>query len=301
VGTPMKAVTIRVDQSGLEGLLRRVKAAQQSGFESFDLCIQNPQLPLGRIVNVLRDHRVSLVSLRLTQPRREAAVLRRPGYGKIGAQDAEIARRSAEMVIETALALAPLKPQFLVVECGYANIPGLSEKHAELDAMLDCASRVDTRTMRRVVQVDRALIETQLAGLCRGLHRIARELAPLPVCLLTPGSPYGLAQPDEMQMVFEDLPKVGYWHSTCNAALVHKLGGPKDQVWIERFATRLKGVYLADMLGAHGEQPPGVGEVDFAALAPELSRNTVRVLVVDDEKGGKLRFGSDHLARVGIF
>jgi hypothetical protein len=70
---------------------------------------------------------------------------------------------------------------------------------------------------------------------------------------------------------------------------------------VERFATRLKGVYLADMLGGHGEQPPGLGEIDFQKLAPELGRSTVRVLVVDDDKGSKLRFGSEYLAKVGIF
>lgn len=297
----MKAVTIRLDQSGLEGLLRRVKAGQQGGFERFDLHIQSPQLPLGRIVNALREHKVSLAALRVSEPRRDAAVLRRPGYGKVGAQDGTIAQRSAEMVIETAMALAELRPQFLVMDGGYVNIPNLAEKQAELEEMLNGDSRVDTRTIRRVVNLDRALVESQLANLCRGLHRISRELAPLPVCLLTSDSPYGLLQPDNLQLVFEDLPKVHYWHSTASAALVHKLGGPKEHVWIERFGTRLKGVYLADMLGGHGEQPPGLGEIDFRKLAPELAQNTVRVLVVDDDKGSKLRFGSEYLAKVGIF
>jgi hypothetical protein len=167
--------------------------------------------------------------------------------------------------------------------------------------MLNSDSRVDTRTIRKVVTLDRGLVEAQLANLCRGLHRISREVAPLPVCLVTADSPYGLLQPDALQLVLDDLPKVFYWHSTSNAALVHKLGGPKEETWVERFATRLKGVYLADMLGGHGEQPPGLGEIDFQKLAPELGRSTVRVLVVDDDKGSKLRFGSEYLAKVGIF
>jgi hypothetical protein len=60
-------------------------------------------------------------------------------------------------------------------------------------------------------------------------------------------------------------------------------------------------VYLGDLLGGQGEQVPGLGEIKFDELAGELAQNTVRVMVVDDDKGTKLRFGSDYLARVGLF
>lgn len=299
----MKAVTVRLDASGLGGLMRRVKAGQQSGFERFDLCIQSPQVPLGRIVNSLKDYKVSVTALRLFEPRPEAQVLRRPGYSKVGARDAAIAARSAEMAVETALALAELKPQFLVLDGGYVNVPSLHEKQIRLDELLDgdespakCREEV-----AKIGAVDRALVEEQLVNLCRGLHRVVKELSPLQVCLLPPDSPFGLLQPDALQLVFGDLPKLGYWHSTSNAALLHKLGGPPQMAWVERFGRRLRGVYLADMLGGHGEQTPGLGEVDFAKLAPELATSTVRVLMIDDEKGSKLRFGSDYLAKCGIF
>lgn len=299
----MKAVTVRLDASGLSGLLRRVKAGQQSGFDRFDLCIQNPQLPLGRIVNELRENKVSLAALRLNEPRHEAVILRRPGYAKLGAKDTAIAERSAEMVIQTALAMAELRPQFLILDGGYTNVPSLNEKQLRLDELLDTEDNPEKRAqgMREVAVADPGLVEAQLVNLCRGLHKVARELAPLQVCLLPPDSPLGLLQPAAMKMVFDDLKGLGFWHSTCNAALLHKAGGPTQHEWIEQFSSRLKGVYLADTLGAHGEQAPGLGEIDFRQLAPDLASTTVRVLVVDDEKGSKLRFGSDYLAKVGIF
>ena len=43
------------------------------------------------------------------------------------------------------------------------------------------------------------------------------------------------------------------------------------------------------------------GEIDFEQLAPELAQSTIRVMVVDDDKGTKLRFGNEYLAKVGIF
>jgi hypothetical protein len=152
-----------------------------------------------------------------------------------------------------------------------------------------------------VIRLDKSLVEEQLVNFCRGLHRIAKELSPLQVCLLPPDSPFGLLQPEPMQHVLSDLKNVSFWHSTSNAALLRKLGGPPEQEWITRFSPRLRGVYLADMLGGHGEQPPGLGEIDFSKLAPELGSAVVRVLVIDDDKGTKLRFGTDYLTKVGIF
>jgi hypothetical protein len=82
---------------------------------------------------------------------------------------------------------------------------------------------------------------------------------------------------------------------------LQRLGVAKQEVWLTKFGTRLKGVYLADNLGAHGEQAPGLGDIDFTKLAPELAKSTIRVLVTDDASGTKMRFGNDYLAKVGIF
>lgn len=299
----MKAVTVKLDQSGLDGLLRRVKAGQKGGFERFDLCIQSHNLPLGRIVNSLREHKVSLATLRLVEARHEALVLRKPGYAKVGAKDGAISARSAEMVVETALAMAGLKPEFLVLDGGFVNVNNLHDKQLQLDELLDCEDNEDKRkdATDKVIRLDKSLVEEQLVNFCRGLHRIAKELAPLHICLLPPHSPFGLLQPESMQHVLADLKNVSFWHSTSNAALLRKLGGPPEQEWINRFGPRMRGIYLADMLGGHGEQPPGLGEIDFSKLAPELATSVVRVLVIDDDNGTKLRFGTDYLTKVGIF
>jgi hypothetical protein len=299
----MKAITVRLDSNGTDSLLKRVKVAQEAGFDLFDLSISDPQDDFGRIVNLLAAHRVSLAVLRLRESREDSMVFRKPGYAKLGAPDAELSNRSADAVIATATQLAPLKARFLVLDGGYVAVPGLAERQALLDEVLDCDEDDDTCKVvsSRHAQIDEARAEQQLENLCRGLHSVGKELPGLPVCLVTPDSPFGLLQPSRMEHVFSELPQVGYWHSTSSAALLRRLGGAKEGDWIERFSKRLKGVYLCDMLGGHGEQPPGLGEIKFNELAPELAQGTVRVMVVDDDKGTKLRFGSEFLAKAGIF
>lgn len=301
----MKAITIRLDESGSAALLKRVKAGQELGFDRFDLCVTNPQAALGRVVRQLQEAHVRLCTLRLSEPRHESTVARRAGYSKLGAQDSQISQRSAEMIVETANIFAPLKPEFIVIDGGYASVPDLQSRLFALDDALDSCDCEETRkgmiesSMLSATQH----IDAQLENLCRALHTVTRELAPLSICILTPGTPLGLMQPENLQLVFEDLPQapLGYWHSTSRAAILRKLGGAPEHNWIDKFSSRLKGVYLADMLGGHGEQTPGLGEIDFEALAPELVKSTVRVMVVDDDNGTKLRFGTDYLAKVGIF
>ncbi|MDH5641402.1 MAG: hypothetical protein OEY28_08925, partial [Nitrospira sp.] len=244
-----------------------------------------------------------LCAVRLEEPRHSAVVFRRPGYAKLGAREEHIHTRSAEMVVETAHQLALGRPEYLVLDGGYLQIDGLSDRQQEFDEVLDCGECDDATTARALQLATDSAAEAQLEILCRSLHRVAREVAPLQVCLLPPASPLGLLQPGRMELVLSELSNlnVGYWHSTSNAALLSKLTGGSPQDWTARFGTKLRGVYLADTLGGHGEQPPGLGEIDFSKLAPELARATVRVLVMDEDSGTRLRFGTDHLAKVGIF
>ena len=298
----MKAITVRLDDGGLDVLLKRVRMGQELGFEKFDLCISNPQASLGRIVLALKEHHVGVTALRLKEERHAAFVTRKPGYSKSGTRDAKIAERSAEMIIETAQQLAPVKPQFLVIDGGYVHATGLNERQLQLDELLDCDD-CDSSRLAEIVNVEQEMAEQQLEVLCRNLHAITKALAPLEVCLLPPDSPFGLLQPERMQHVFDDMGtrKVGYWHCTSNVAILNKLGGVEGREWIQQFGPRLRGVYLEDMLGGHGEQAPGLGEIDFEQLAPELAQSTVRVMVVNDDKGTKLRFGNEYLSKVGIF
>lgn len=301
----MKAITVRLDSGGLDALLKRVRLGQELGFDKFDLCISSPQAALGRIVAALRESSVGLTALRLKEERHTAMVARKPGYAKLAARDVQIAERSADMVIETAEQMAPAKPQFIVLEGGYVAAPNLNERQLQLDELLDCGEDEKTRQERltELVKFDQSIVDEQLDRFCRGLHKVSKAVAPLGICLLPPESPFGLLQPDNMQHVFDDLGggSTGYWHSTSNVAILRKLGGPAEIEWIHRFGQRLKGVYLEDMLGGHGEQAPGLGEIDFKQLAPELAKTTLRVMVVGDDKGTKLRFGSEYLAKVGIF
>lgn len=298
----MKAVTLKLDDKGLDALLKRIRAAQEMGFENFDFTIETPQAPLGRFVKVFTDHRVKLCAVRLAEPRRNAVVFRRPGYSKMGALSGEISEASARMVLETAEQLAPAKPAHLVLSGGFLDFPTLVERQLQLDEHLDCEAK-DTPLAKDLLLTPEAKPDKQLENLCRSLHMLCAKLQGLSVCLLPPASPFGLLSIERMEQVFSDLrgANLGYWHATSHAALLEKLGVVRQEAWLARFGSRLKGVYLADNLGAHGEQAPGLGDIDFSKLAPELAKGTIRVLVTDDSSGTKMRFGADYLAKVGIF
>lgn len=291
----MKAVSIRLDDQGLDNALKRVRAGQELGFRLFDLCVMSPQLAFGRIVSGLKEKGVRLSALSLQDERRQAMIQRHAGYSKLASLNDPLRERSVEMVAETAIALSELTPEFLVLDGGFIDVTDLPSRHAILD---------DALTDRREIEppnVDESHAEQQMEALCRSLHSLTKALEGLSICLRTPNSPFGLLQMHRMDAVLAEFPQVGYWHCTAGAELLERAGGPNAREWIDGFSSRLRGVYLSDSLGAHGEQAPGLGEIDFAELASDFGASVVRVLVVDDPSGTKLRFSTDYLERMGVF
>ncbi len=301
----MKAVTVKLDDKGLDSILKRVRMGQELGFDQFDLAIENPQAPLGRIVKALKEVNAKLCAVRLSEPRQKATVFRRPGYSKLGALSREISVASGKMVLDTTEQLAPARPGHLVLSGGYLEFPTLIERQLLLEEHLDCDSSTQACPVlpKDLMQTPGAKPEAQLENFCRELHGLCSKLQGVTVCLMPPASPFGLLTPQHLEWVFDSLKarNLGYWHSTSSAAMLEKLSVVRQEEWLTRFGSRLKGVYLADNLGAHGEQAPGLGDIDFKKIAPELARATVRVLVTDDASGTKMRFGSDYLVKVGIF
>lgn len=60
---------------------------------------------------------------------------------------------------------------------------------------------------------------------------------------------------------------LAYWHDTGHAHLKEKMGLSTQQELLEANAERLAGFHLHDVTGFSDHNPPGTGEIDFAAIA----------------------------------
>jgi sugar phosphate isomerase/epimerase len=71
---------------------------------------------------------------------------------------------------------------------------------------------------------------------------------------------------------------VGYWHDTGHAQIKEHLGLILHRFHLENLADRLIGLHIHDVMPpGRDHQEPGTGSVDFAALAPYLRPDLIKV------------------------
>jgi len=70
----------------------------------------------------------------------------------------------------------------------------------------------------------------------------------------------GLAGPEQ----------IGFIYDSGHAQTLSRLGFYADDVWLERFAPRILGTHLHDLVNTTDHYAPGLGDVDFAPIAAAL-------------------------------
>ena len=63
---------------------------------------------------------------------------------------------------------------------------------------------------------------------------------------------------------------VGYWHDVGHAEVLENLGFGTHEEWLQRFAQRMVGIHLHDVVGVDDHQAAGLGNVDWELVARYL-------------------------------
>jgi sugar phosphate isomerase/epimerase len=69
---------------------------------------------------------------------------------------------------------------------------------------------------------------------------------------------------------------VGYWHDVGHAEVLQHLGFDAHEEWLRRFAGRMMGVHLHDVLGITDHLAVGLGRVDWGMVAGYLPADALR-------------------------
>jgi sugar phosphate isomerase/epimerase len=85
---------------------------------------------------------------------------------------------------------------------------------------------------------------------------------------------------EEMKFLLElAVPEqLGFWYDIGHAQTLDRLGFSPHLEWLKRFAGRIVGIHLHDVVGINDHHAPGVGEVDFAHIAGYLPVDAVHTL-----------------------
>ena len=74
--------------------------------------------------------------------------------------------------------------------------------------------------------------------------------------------------------------RLGFVYDVGHAQALARLGFFPHEEWLRRFAARMIGVHLHDVVGVNDHTAPGRGEVDFRMVAKYLPGDAFRTLEV---------------------
>ena len=202
--------------------------------------------------------------------------------------------------IAEALAATGLRRVLLVARpgarpAGLAGLPASGVRVGWNERSGGCELARAARASRLVLEPSATL---ELEDACRELHALGRAHAGLALAV-TPAPAGPLAEPESLRLLLEDLAsmRAGYWHRPARA---HRLGRP-DSDWLQPLSRWLVGLSLDDVTGSEEGLPPGLGRLDFRAIAGWSGRSLDVVIDLQPLADVRLlRFAVDALAAAGF-
>jgi sugar phosphate isomerase/epimerase len=77
-----------------------------------------------------------------------------------------------------------------------------------------------------------------------------------------------------LNIEYEDV--IGFWYDVGHAQTLDRLGFYPHAEWLERFARRIVGVHLHDVVGIEDHRSAGTGQVDWGLVARYLPKDALR-------------------------
>lgn len=220
--------------------------------------------------------------------------------------DDEEKRRQAVRLVKRSIYLArELGAGLVVVHPGH--VPGDGSLEKELRRLFQAGQA----GAPAFAQVQARMIEDRRLRSGPRLEAVLRSLTELLACARQEGIVLGLENryhylhiptPAEMGelMACAGPEMLGMVYDVGHAQAMERLGFFTHQEWLERFADRIVEVHLHDVKGIEDHLAPGLGEVDFARLAPWLPAGALRTCEIRPQATPEqIVAGMDTLVRLG--
>lgn len=167
--------------------------------------------------------------------------------------------------------------------------PALGERAKELQRRIESENLEDGvgQDVRDFVAEVQQKGQPQIEHLCRSIHTLSNEFEDVRF-VIEPGQHFNdILNFEAVGWTLDDLSRqgLGYWHDTGRVHLRERAGLPAQEAWLDAYAPRMLGVHLQDATQNEAEIPPGMGEVDFGAVAAHLTKETERVLEINSRHG----------------
>jgi HAD superfamily hydrolase (TIGR01549 family) len=170
----------------------------------------------------------------------------------------------------------------IVIHAGQTT-PDHDKLEKKLRDLIDAGQR-DSEEFRsinaRMLQVRDEYVTASFAAVCKSIRELLAYAAPSRICLGIENRYHYLEHPspDELEILLNlaGPEQIGFLYDIGHAETLFRLGFYPHGEWLERFASRIIGTHLHDVITTVDHYAPGLGDVDFGMAATALPENAFR-------------------------
>ncbi len=158
---------------------------------------------------------------------------------------------------------------------------------------------------KQLIDARAAQAEVNVKSVCRSLMELADYAGRLGLRLGLENRFYyhEIPLPDELEILlnpgYEQV--IGYWHDVGHAQVLENLGFNKHAEWLQRFASRIIGTHLHDVIGIGDHRAAGSGAMDWEMVARCVPENALRTCEFqNDNSAEQVTAGVQWLVERGI-
>ena len=283
-----------------ESAVEMMTRAAELGFSSFELGVRPRAKDVPEILAACHTNGWTLASLHnpVVNAHLPEDLMRGDAIASL---DEDLRRQGLEDLLRTIDIAEEAGAPVVVLHAGRVELPSDSRKRNDL--FRRTSDQGDDQAHARLLKerLDKAL--PSLDCLARSLERVLEQPSPVRVALESRYHYDEIPVIDELEWIFRrfDTDRIAYWHDVGHCEVLARLGVDAHHEWLERFASKLAGFHLHDIVGLGDHQPVGKGDMDFPTIADHAGENVIPVIEpehtwTDDE----LRESARALADMGF-
>ena len=282
-----------------------MRIASGAGFSRFEIGISPNPKDVEDIAAFIDSHGIEIVSIHnvFSAPPGRLNIDRGEG---LSSADADLREKTVQGTIETARVAERLGAKAVVIHAGMVEIDAPCKKQTEVVSEIKKNGWTETteeRIMKMFGERNRAF-RSSFNTLVDSLRRVLAATSTVCLGIESRYHYHEIPALDELDLLFDKLEsdRVFYWHDVGHCHMSELLGLSRQEDWLARYADRMLGIHLHDMISFVDHHAPGTGIIDFASIKKYLKPDAIKVLEVahHGQTLEDILKGADYLKSIGI-
>ena len=274
--------------------------AASVGFTRFELGVLPREKDIGEVLRACRSNDWTVSSLHnpVVNAHLPEDLMRGDA---ISSTDGDLRRQAVDDLRESIRIAEEAGASVVVIHAGNVDLPGDWRKRH--DRLVKAVKKGDRATLDAMMEERLEAAPSNLNALALSLEEILGEDSPVKVGIESRWHYEEIPVVDELDWLFRrfDSPRLVYWHDVGHCQVGELRGADPHRLWLERFAHRIAGVHLHDIVDMTDHRPVGDGTMDFTMVRSHLGEDVIPVIEPEsDWTSEELERSARSLAAMGL-